>query len=327
MILSRLRYPVVQAPMSAGIGTPRLAAAVSDVGALGFLPGGRVSAAALRSALDELRHLTDEPFGINFWVPASRNRARERAGDAPAPGMQRPAREDADWELKLALAAAYQTPVISFSFGIPSEDVLRRARAAGAELWFTANTPDDAWAAEAAGADVLILQGAEASAAARWRKSETLSLQSLISLTRERCDLPIVGGGGIADGASMAAALAATATAVQLGSALMLAREAGTSEDARQSLRRRVYDSSELRTVVSASSGGRQTEALLELSAGGASLRRLAGPEHDDAPIYAGQTYRLAREAPAATIIRGLVEDAYAALEGARLRLRSSLDR
>jgi nitronate monooxygenase len=329
MILSRLRYPLVQAPMGPGIGTARLAAAVSDAGALGFLSGGPLAAAALRQALEDLLRSTSEPYGINFWVPASRNtRPSSRDEDQPPAGAHDPTREDPDWEAKLALAVEYQAPVVSFSFGLPPKRVLKRLRDVGTEIWLTANTPEDAWAAEAAGVDVLILQGAEAAYATRWRKTQALSLQSLISLTRQASDLPIVAGGGITDGASMAAALAATATAVQLGTAFMLAEEAATSQAARRGLRQGGPDEAgrELRSVVTASSGGRDVGAVLEVTPRGISLRPTTERGAVQARMYAGQTQRLAGEGSAAEIIVTLVEDAYAALEGARSRLRGSLE-
>jgi nitronate monooxygenase len=328
MILSRLRYPVVQAPMGPGFGTPCLAAAVTNAGALGFLSGGPLAAAALRRELEDLLRSTSEPYGINFWVPASRNaRPSVREEDQPTAGAHDPTKDDPDWEAKLALAAEYEAPVVSFSFGMPPKQVLGRLRDAGAEIWLTANTPEDAWAAEAAGADVLILQGAEAAHATRWRKSQALSLQSLISLTRQRSDLPIVGGGGITDGASMAAALAATATAVQLGTALLVADEAETSQAARRGVREGGPggEGAELRPVVTASSGGREVGAVLAMTSRGLALRPTSGGGAAQAQTFAGQTQRLAREGPAAEIIATLVEDAYAALEGARLRLRGSL--
>jgi nitronate monooxygenase len=51
----------------------------------------------------------------------------------------------------------------------------------------------------------------------------------LLALVRRATELPLVAAGGIADGAGVRAALAAGASAAQIGSALMLTPEAGTS--------------------------------------------------------------------------------------------------
>ena len=53
---------------------------------------------------------------------------------------------------------------------------------------------------------------------------------------RAAVELPLVASGGIADGRGVAAVLAAGAAAAQLGSALMLTPEAGTSPAHRQAL-------------------------------------------------------------------------------------------
>ncbi len=50
-----LRRPIVGAPMAGGISTPRLAAAVSDGGGLGFLAAGYREPDALAAAVAELR--------------------------------------------------------------------------------------------------------------------------------------------------------------------------------------------------------------------------------------------------------------------------------
>ena len=44
--------PIVGAPMAGGPGTPALAAAVSNAGGLGFVPGGALIVGALGSALN-----------------------------------------------------------------------------------------------------------------------------------------------------------------------------------------------------------------------------------------------------------------------------------
>ncbi len=68
---------------------------------------------------------------------------------------------------------------------------------------------------------------------------EPLPLLSLLDSIRRVTELPLVAAGGIADGRDIAAALAAGAAAAQIGSALMLADEAGTSAPHRQRSRAR----------------------------------------------------------------------------------------
>lgn len=51
-------YPIVQAPMAGGVSTPKLAAAVSNSGGLGFLAAGYKSARELEQEITEMHSLT-----------------------------------------------------------------------------------------------------------------------------------------------------------------------------------------------------------------------------------------------------------------------------
>src|SRR2546430_3120252 len=68
-ILESLAVPIVQAPMAGGVSTPELAAAVSEVGGLGFLAAGYLSPERVREQIAAVRRLTTRPFGVNLFVP------------------------------------------------------------------------------------------------------------------------------------------------------------------------------------------------------------------------------------------------------------------
>ncbi len=59
--------PILQAPM-AGVGTPLLAAAVSNAGGLGGIAVGAMSPMQAKEALAELRSLTERAFNVNLFV-------------------------------------------------------------------------------------------------------------------------------------------------------------------------------------------------------------------------------------------------------------------
>ena len=65
-----IRYPIIQAPMAGGPGTPQLVAAVSNAGGLGTLAGGYLHPEPLRQAIAHVRTLTDRPFAVNLSVAA-----------------------------------------------------------------------------------------------------------------------------------------------------------------------------------------------------------------------------------------------------------------
>ena len=69
MILDQLNVPIVLAPLAGGPTTPRLAAAVSEAGGLGFLAAGYLTADALGDRIAQARALTRAPLGVNVFVP------------------------------------------------------------------------------------------------------------------------------------------------------------------------------------------------------------------------------------------------------------------
>lgn len=75
-----VRIPIIQAPM-AGVGTPALAAAVSNAGGLGSLGVGATNAEGARKMIRDTRALTERPFNVNLFChqPARADAAVERA--------------------------------------------------------------------------------------------------------------------------------------------------------------------------------------------------------------------------------------------------------
>ena len=94
------------------------------------------------------------------------------------------------------------------------------------------DAPTEAKVATAAGVDALVVQGSEAGghqASFDDTDAAPVGLLALLQLVRNATDLPLVAAGGIANGEAVAGVIAAGAAAAQIGSALMLTPEAGTS--------------------------------------------------------------------------------------------------
>ncbi len=144
-----LARPVVQAPMAGGISTPRLAAAVSDAGGLGFLAAGYREPEAVAAEVAELRELTDAPFGLNIFAAggeaADPDVVAEYAARIGVEGALGEPRFDDDWfDEKVALAAELAIPVVSFTFGAPTAAQIEALHAAGCAVWVTVTTPAEA---------------------------------------------------------------------------------------------------------------------------------------------------------------------------------------
>jgi nitronate monooxygenase len=250
VVLDSLDTPIVLAPLAGGPSTPELAAAVSNAGGLGFLGAGYLSSEALREQISATRELTSRPLAVNLFViagPASDPGVYSEYVAALAPEAERlgvevgqPRFDDDEFGAKVELLVAEPVPVVSFTFGLPPADAIARLRAAGSEIWMTVTNADEAAQAAAAGADVLVAQGGEAGG---HRGSfddapdqPVVPLLDLVADLRAASELPVVAAGGIAAADRVATALAAGAGAAAVGTAFMLAPEAGTSPPHREVL-------------------------------------------------------------------------------------------
>src|SRR3954467_9554092 len=240
--LSTLQVPIVQAPMGGGPSTPALAAAVAGAGGLGFLAAGYKTTDAVRADVAALRELSRRPFGLNVFAPpapgadgaAVERFAEAMRGEAERYGapLGEPRHDDDAWSAKLALVAELGVPVVSFTFGCPAAGDVQDLQRAGTAVWVTVTTPAEAVAAAPAGADALVVQGAEAGGHRGSFDDAApgdIGLLALLQLVRAQVDLPRIAAGGSAPGAGVAAVLAAGATAASLGTAFLRSREAGTT--------------------------------------------------------------------------------------------------
>jgi nitronate monooxygenase len=329
LVLSALSHPIVLAPLAGGPSTPALAAAVSEAGGLGFLAAGYRKAEAVREDIEAVRAQTRAPFGVNVFVPGA------PAGDGDAlrayvaelgPGAGAPRFDDDDWEAKLEVLRDAHVPVVSFTFGCPSREVVDGLRSAGAEVWVTATDRSEAREARDAGADALVLQGVEAGGhRATFVDRPGIEGIGLLALLRlvvaADMRLPLVATGGIGDGAALAAVLTAGAAVAQLGTAFLLAPEAGTHPAHRLAI------ASEAPTALTRAFTGRLARGVANGFMAAHPDAPIAYPEihHATEPLraaardrgdaegfnlWAGQAHALARELPAGEIVRTLGREA-----------------
>jgi nitronate monooxygenase len=346
MILDELTQPVALAPLAGGPSTPELTAAVAGTGAFAFLAGGYLTAAALAERMRTTRALTDRPFGVNVFVPgepssrAAVDRYREQiAGDAAAAGARlgEARYDDDDWPAKIDLLCADPVPVVSFTFGNPSAEVVARLRGCGTEIWLTVNSPDEIAAAEAAGADVLVLQGVEAGGhqGGPSDAGDGLGVLALLQVARHLTRLPLVAAGGLATGQAVAAVLAAGARCAALGTAFLRCPEAGTSQVHRAALAAASAPTGTTRAFTGRTARGIVNRFMTEHSAhaprGYPEIHHLTAPlrqygrtngDPDVVNLWAGEAYALGEEAPAADVAIALADGARAALAEAAARWR-----
>jgi nitronate monooxygenase len=243
--------PIVLAPLAGGPSTPALAAAVSGAGGLGFVAAGYLDAAELDRQLRATRSLTGAPIGANLFVLRERpvdqaglaSYARELEPEAAARGVQLgdPRFDDDGLAAKLDVLAEAGVEFVSTTFGCLAAGEISRLHGAGSDVWATVTSVDEARSARDAGADALVVQGAEAGGhRGSWddREGDDVPLLELLRLVRSEVGLPLVATGGIATREGVRSAVAAGAEAAQIGTAFLLAREAGTSTPHRRALGR-----------------------------------------------------------------------------------------
>jgi nitronate monooxygenase len=343
VILDSCTEPVVLAPLAGGPSTPELAAAVSDAGGLGFLAAGYLTPVQLADRLVATRRLSPRPFGVNLFVPgppappgSTDGYARAVEADAESVGSApgEPRWDDDGYDAKLDVLLDAPPAVVSFTFGLPTADTVRRVHGAGAEAWITVTSVAEAQDAVGAGADALVVQGAEAGGHRGGRDDDpraAVGLLPLLQLVGAQVEHPLIATGGIATGAGIAAVLVAGARAAALGTAFLDCPEAGTTAVHREALRgsrptalTRAFTGRTARGIVNGFLERHDAEApaaypeVHHLTAPLRSAARAAGRD-DLVNLWAGQAYALTRSVPAGQLVRDLGAQAGAALARAAL--------
>jgi len=245
--------PIIQAPM-AGVQGSGLAVAVSTVGGLGSLPCAMLSLDVMRQELATITGQTAKPFNANFFchtqpVPSIERELAWRAALLPyfkEIGIDSNAVSAGTARLPFSREAAdvleeFRPPVVSFHFGLPSEDLVARLRGWGAKILSSATTVEEARWLEARGVDAVIAQGIEAGGHRGMFLSDDLNTQvgtfALVRQIVRAVSIPVIAAGGIADSQGVAAAMALGAAGVQVGTAYLLCPEATTSAVHRAALK------------------------------------------------------------------------------------------
>lgn len=240
-----LRVPLVQAPM-VGATTAAMVAAASNAGALGSLGAAAYEPDRLATEVAAIRAATDRPFAINLFVlpdttPDAATVARALAAIDPLnaalglpPGIA-PARFAPDFRAQLDALVSLRVPVASFTFGVLDAADVARLKAAGTYVIGTATHVAEGLAWQAAGADALCAQGAEAGGhRGTFIGAVDEALIGTLALVPQLVDateLPVLAAGGIMDGRGIAAALALGAQAAQLGTAFLTCAESAIAAD------------------------------------------------------------------------------------------------
>jgi nitronate monooxygenase len=337
--------PLLLAPM-AGACPPALSIAVANAGGMGAAGLLLHDPAGILAWVQEFRAESRGPVQLNLWIPdppPARDAARENAVRSflahwgPAVAPEAASTKPLDFAAQCDALLASAPPVISSVMGVFPPAFVEQMKSRGI-AWFAAvSSVTEARAAEAAGADVIVAQGAEAGghraafeAAGAERKQ--VGLFSLLPAVVDAVRVPVVATGGIADGRGVAAALLLGASAVQVGTAFLRCPETKLHRAWADALATTLPEDTLVSRVFSGRAGRSiATRYALAATAPGAPepapypvQRGLTAALRQDAlsagdvqrmQAWAGQSAALARVEPAAQVVRRLWTEAQRLLE------------
>lgn len=254
--LLRIDYPIIQAPMAGGITTTDLVTAVSEYGGLGSVGAGYMTATALREQIQEIKRRTINNFGVNIFVPhpftASAEAIhkmhtylqpiRKKLQMNPHEEVALPTYEEvvATYHQQIKVVLEENVPIVSFTFGLPTKEIVSKLKAQQIITMATATTVQEAIEVEALGIDIVIAQGSEAGGHRGNFLQKTddclIGLMSLVPQVVDHVRIPVVAAGGIMDKRGIAAALTLGASAVQMGTAFLTTTESGAHKCYKQAI-------------------------------------------------------------------------------------------
>ena len=299
-----IHYPILQAGMSWASSNTELALAVSQAGALGVIAAGPMHPDALRAAIRTVKEHTDRPFAVN--VPLYNARAATF----------------------LDIVLEEGVPIIVASQGGPKQHIARFKERGVTWLHVTAS-PEHAAKAEAAGVDAVVAVGTEAGG---HPPPDEVGSLVVVRAVVKAVSIPVIGGGGIADGAGIAAMLCLGADGVQLGTRFLLTPEsnlhkaykaralaagiADTTLIGRGRLPIRVLKNDFTREFEAAERTGAPAEDLATLSASRTLKMAAFDGDVDRGKLEVGQSVGLIDElVPAGELVRRLIAEFETAVE------------
>ncbi|MBW3669806.1 MAG: nitronate monooxygenase [Actinobacteria bacterium] len=191
--------PIQLAPMG-GAGSPELAASVIQAGGMGMFATALVPVPAVERLVAAVAARTDGPLGVNVLMPF--------------------------YDDALIEAVASRVRLVDFYHGAPRAEAVARVHGAGALAGWQVGAVDEARAAVDAGCDVVVVRGIEGGG----RMWGDRSLWPLLDEVLDAVDVPVVAAGGIGTGRGLAAALAAGASAVRMGTRFIATAESAAHD-------------------------------------------------------------------------------------------------
>jgi nitronate monooxygenase len=333
--LLNITYPVVQAPMANFSGV-ELVSVISNAGGLGSLGSALMPPEKLRESIRAIKQKTKSPFAVNLFsyphphvsqkvlqnMQSFLNQYRKKL---QLPLLDHVPEVQPLFEKQVEVLLSEKVPVFSFTFGIPSTDILQEIKKQGSIIIGTATSREEAKQLEIAGVQAIVAQGSEAGGHRgtfiEMPLQSALPTAFLVSHLQSETRLPIIAAGGIMNGKQGRAFMNLGASAVQLGTFFLSSHESLASEAYKSALK----DWKNRPTVFSRAFTGRWARMiqnnfvsdLQDLSFAihpypyqGALTLDIRSVKHPELmPVYAGQGFSSCLFAPALDLFKQFVTE------------------
>jgi nitronate monooxygenase len=207
-----IERPIVQGGMHM-VGTAQLAAAVSNAGGLGMITAlMQQTPERLAAEIERCRAMTDKPFGVNVTFLPSVN-------PPDYPGL---------------IGAIVDAGVkVVETAGNNPKDWMPTFKDAGIKVIHKCTSVRHALKAQAIGCDMVSVDGFECGG---HPGEDDVPNFILLPRAADELEIPFIASGGMADGRSLAAALALGAQGINMGTRLVATREAPVHENVKQAI-------------------------------------------------------------------------------------------
>lgn len=195
-----IEYPIIQGGM-AWVAEYHLAAAVSAAGGLGIIGAASAPAEVVREQIREAKKLTDKPVGVNVMLMN--------------PNAEEVAKVLVEEEVKVVTTGA----------GNPAK-YMEMWKNAGMKVIPVIASVAMAKMMERAGADAVVAEGTESGG-----HIGSATTMTLVPQVVDAVKIPVIAAGGIGDGRGFAAAIMLGASAVQMGTRFVVAKESIVHEN------------------------------------------------------------------------------------------------
>jgi|TARA_B110000114_G_scaffold120140_1_gene125875 enoyl-[acyl-carrier protein] reductase II len=201
------KYPIVQAPMG-WIARSQLASAVSNAGGFGVIETSSGETEMCKAEIRAMADLTDKPFGVNLPILFLQD------------------------ESMINLVIEENIKFVTTSAGDPAK-YIHILKDAGITVFHAVPSLAGALKAVKAGVDGLVVEGTEGGG---FKSPEEVGLYVLLQSIRKHTDIPMIAAGGIVDGIGMAAAFAAGAEGIQMGTRFVSSQESPVHDNFKQAI-------------------------------------------------------------------------------------------